>query len=75
MAHTATDALTTAQVCDRFGCDKSTLSRWVREGFIRPAMKLPGPTGAFLFAAAEVARVEPLAAGRLARRPKSAPAA
>lgn len=71
MTHTATDALTSAQVCDRFGCDKSTLSRWVKDGFIRPAMQLPGPTGAFLFAAAEVARVEPLAADRLARRKKA----
>ena len=59
---------TTASVCEEYRCDRSTLSRWVKEGAIVPAMRMPGPRGALLFDAAEVARFKPLAAERLARR-------
>lgn len=60
--------LTAAAVCEEFGCDRSTLSRWVKEGFIEPAFQFPGARGAFLFSPAEVRRVAPLAAERLAAK-------
>lgn len=63
-----TDYRTAASVCEEFGCDRSTLSRWVKEGFITPAFQMPGPTGAFLFAPQEVARVKPDATKRLAAK-------
>jgi predicted site-specific integrase-resolvase len=50
--------LTSADVCDKLGIDRSTLSRWVAGGRIATAYKLPGPRGAFLFDPAEVARVK-----------------
>lgn len=31
------------------GIDRSTLVRWVQLGRIKPAQKLPGPNGAYLF--------------------------
>ena len=52
-----TDLLTSAEVCERLGIDRSTLSRWVAAGRIRPATKLPGIRGAFLFARADVERI------------------
>ena len=66
--NTPSQNLTAAAVCEEFGCDRSTLSRWVKEGFITPAFQFPGPRGAFLFAPAEVARVAPLATDRLAKK-------
>ncbi len=48
------DLLATVQVCERVGIDRSTLSRYVKEGRIAPAMKLPGRTGAMLFNPADV---------------------
>lgn len=65
---TPSQSLTAAAVCEEFGCDRSTLSRWVKEGFITPAFQFPGARGAFLFAPAEVARVAPLATDRLAKK-------
>jgi excisionase family DNA binding protein len=38
-----------AEVCRILGIDRSTLSRWVKEGRLVPAMKLPGLRGPFLF--------------------------
>lgn len=46
-----------AEVCERLGIDRSTLTRRVARGEITPVQKMPGETGAFLFAAAEVDRV------------------
>lgn len=63
-----TEYRTAASVCKEYGCDRSTLSRWVKEGFIAPAMQMPGSRGAFLFDPAEVARVKPAATERLAAR-------
>jgi excisionase family DNA binding protein len=34
--------------------ERSTLSRWVKEGRLTPALKLAGATGAFLFNRAEI---------------------
>lgn len=59
MAHKPTpQLLTSAETCERLGgIDRSTLSRWVRDGQIVPAVKLPGLRGPFLFDPAEVERV------------------
>jgi excisionase family DNA binding protein len=45
-------------VCERLHIDRSTLSRWVADGKIVPAVKLPGKTGAFLFEPADVDALE-----------------
>lgn len=51
--------LSTVEVCKELGgIDRSTLSRWVKAGRIHPLRQMPGQTGAFLFDAAEVARVK-----------------
>lgn len=42
--------VTTKQVADHFGCDVTTVGRWVRAGRLTPVAKLPGDTGAYLFA-------------------------
>ena len=54
--------LTSAEVCERLGIDRSTLSRWVQTGRIAPAMKAPGLRGAYFFTDAEVERVKAEAA-------------
>ena len=53
---TTTEHLISAEVCERLGIDRSTLSRWVAAGRITPAMKLPGIRGPYLFDPAEVER-------------------
>ena len=52
--------LTTLEVCGHLRVDRSTLTRWVASERIRPAQKLPGRNGAFLFEpdAVERLRVE-----------------
>lgn len=57
--------LSTLQACERIGFDRSTLSRWIKDGTARPAMRLPGKTGAYLFDPAEVARLADLYAERI----------
>ena len=44
-----------------FGVTARTVNRWVHDGRLVPAHKLPTPTGAYLF---QVADVEALAAER-----------
>ena len=46
--------LSSAEVCDLLHIDRSTLSRWVAAGRIKPAHQLPGRTGAFLFYGSDV---------------------
>lgn len=41
--------LTSSQLADRLGVDRTTISRRVEAGVLIPAAKLPGKTGAFLF--------------------------
>ena len=55
--------LNSAEVCDLLAIDRSTLSRWVKDGRLPCYMKLPGRRGAFLF---ERSAVEQLAAGKVA---------
>lgn len=59
-AMTQTPPLTligSAEVCSRVGIDRSTLSRWVKDGTAVPAMRMPGKTGALLFTPDEVGRL------------------
>lgn len=58
----APSLLRSSEVCKRLNIDRSTLSRWVASGRIKPAMKLDGIRGAFLFAASEVDRAKKQAA-------------
>jgi len=43
------DLIGTAEVCALLGVDRSTVKRWVDRGRLKPAGKLPGATGAYLF--------------------------
>lgn len=56
----AAGLLSSSEVCDLVGFDRSTLSRWVQAGTAVAAMRLPGKTGAYLFTPAEVARLADL---------------
>lgn len=51
------DLRASVEACKRIGIDRSTLSRWVKDGTAVPAMRLPGKTGAFLFTDAEIQRL------------------
>lgn len=53
MPHTPT-LIPSAEACERLEIDRSTLSRWVAAGKITPALKGPGPNGAFWFTAKSV---------------------
>jgi predicted site-specific integrase-resolvase len=55
--HRTEDLRGSAELCERLGINRSTLSRWVKDGTATPAMRLPGKTGAFLFTEAEVIRL------------------
>jgi len=48
------DLLTTSQVAKRVGRTVATVNRWAAEGRLKPALKLPGDTGAYLFHRADV---------------------
>ena len=50
--------MTTAQVAKRLRVDPRTIHRMVEDGRIAAEAKLPGETGAYLFAPAEVDRFE-----------------
>ena len=43
--------LTAAQAAIRLGVDRRTVTKWADEGKLPTAMRLPGATGARLFAA------------------------
>ena len=38
-----------SEVCKRLRIDRGTLTRWIQLGRIKPAGKLPGPNGAYLW--------------------------
>lgn len=52
--------LSTAEAVEQLNIDRSTLTRWVVSGRIKPAHKNPGLRGAYVFDAAEVQRVRDL---------------
>jgi predicted site-specific integrase-resolvase len=58
----APEYLGSVQVCELVGFDRSTLSRWIKDGTAKPAMKLPTSRGAYLFTPDEAERL-----GRLFR--------
>lgn len=49
-----TNLIGSAEACERLGVDRSTLTRWVQAGRIKPAMKMPGARGAYLFRPSDV---------------------
>ena len=49
--------LTTAQVADTANRSIRTVSRWIKDGRLRPSLKIPGRTGAYLFDPEHVAEV------------------
>lgn len=49
--------LSTAEAVAKLNIDRSTLTRWVAAGRIKPAHKLPGLRGAYLFDPTEVQRL------------------
>jgi excisionase family DNA binding protein len=50
--------LSTAEVAALTGVSPRTVNRWVREGRLTPAAQAPGPKGARLFNAADLAQLE-----------------
>ena len=48
------ELLTTSEVADKLGVDRSWVTRLVASGRLVPAMRLPGRTGALLFDPADV---------------------
>ena len=49
-----TELLTAAQVAEMAGVARRTVTRWVEKGKLTPALRLPGETGALLFAPGDV---------------------
>lgn len=49
--------VTMAELAARTGKDRKQLRRMIADGRLKPAMKLPGKTGAYLFDPEEVVRV------------------
>ncbi len=49
--------LSTAEVCQIVGVDRSAVTRWVQLGRLTPAMRLPGPNGAYLFHPADIEQI------------------
>lgn len=48
------DLLSTRDVAERRGVAVTTVARWVRDGRLTPALRLPGIRGAMFFEPAEV---------------------
>jgi predicted site-specific integrase-resolvase len=55
--HKAPDLMPSVEVCDALGIDRSTLSRWVASGRIRPTVRAPGRRGAMFFTRPDVDRL------------------
>lgn len=59
LLHMTQTLLTTSEACEVLGLtSRSTLSRYVATGRLKPAMKMPGSTGAFLFNRADVEKLK-----------------
>jgi predicted site-specific integrase-resolvase len=50
----ATQPIGSKDTCTMLGIDRSTLSRWVAAGKLKPVTQLPGKNGAFVFRRADV---------------------
>jgi len=46
--------LATREAADRLGVDRRRIVRMVQSGILKPVQKLPGETGAYLFAREDV---------------------
>lgn len=55
-----------ANVAAQLGVDRSTVTRWVESGYIRPAVQLVGERGAHGFSAEEIERVRALRSSAVA---------
>lgn len=55
--HAPQPDIISAEVCERLGIDRSTLTRWVRRGLITPTYKFPHRNGAMLFDPVDVERL------------------
>ena len=55
---TETQLLTSPQVASRLGVSIRTVHRLADSGALMPALKLPGPTGAYLFRPDDVEQIE-----------------
>lgn len=50
--------ITSAEACQVLNIDRSTLNRWIASGRVTPTLKLPGKTGAYLFAPDEIEKAK-----------------
>lgn len=67
----ADDLVGTAELTRELDVDKATVARWVERGIAKPAGKLPGANGAFLFERGEIDRLRALRGDRK-QMPKAA---
>jgi len=56
VALSASNLLTTAEVCEHFQIHRTTVNRWMAAGFLRPVKKIDGQNGTRLFARSDVER-------------------
>jgi len=49
MSNNSRGLLTTGEVAERYGVTNSAVVKAVNSGRLRPALKLPGRTGAYMF--------------------------
>jgi len=57
MLQPLTDLLTKSEAAEYLGVDTSTISRWLTQGKITAAKKIPGRSGGYIFDRAEILRV------------------
>lgn len=67
------DLIGAAAICRELDVDRATLTRWVARGIAKPAGKLPGRNGAFLFESDEIERLRQLRGDRK-QMPREVPA-
>lgn len=58
------ELLGTSELCEALDVDRATITRWVGNGIAKPAMKMAGPNGAYLFHPDELARLRSLRGDR-----------
>lgn len=54
MAPSIDQTVTSKAACARLGIDRSTLTRWVADGRLKPVFKLPYKAGAMFFDPADI---------------------
>jgi excisionase family DNA binding protein len=53
----APDLIASIDVARQLGINRSTLTRWIKDGTAVPSMRMPGRTGAYLFSRDELDRL------------------